>query len=239
MNEIAAYLANASYVAALGGPPLADLKYGIIIVPAGEEALLFGRPPDFAISQEFIDAIDDANRHYDKALRIHDPDKDIEEYARHRFDDDFPPVPPEAQRMVEAVLPAQAPADGAPAGAAPPPPREPSQVARQEDRPAQSASPQDVRQQQHRQPSATRPRPLPKPSGPGAAVPVAAAPKKPRARKTPVSPPPGRVGKKDAPRPQRVAKLRRSPRLAGVQVVDGSTSQQAGAKKAGKARGRG
>lgn len=47
MNEIAAYLANASYVAALGGPPLADLKYGIISVPAGEESLLFGKSPKF------------------------------------------------------------------------------------------------------------------------------------------------------------------------------------------------
>jgi hypothetical protein len=48
MNEIAAYLANASYVAALGGPPLADLKYGIIIVPVGEENLLFGRQPSLS-----------------------------------------------------------------------------------------------------------------------------------------------------------------------------------------------
>jgi hypothetical protein len=227
MNEIAAYLANASYVVALGGPPLADLKYGIVIVPAGEEGLLFGRPPDFAISQAFIDAIDDANRDYDRALRMHDPDKDIEEYACHRFDDDFPPVPPEAQRRVEAVLPAQ-----------PAPPREPSQEARQEDRPVvQSASPKGVQQQeqqqqqQHRQPSAPKPRPK------AAAVPIAAAPKKPSARKTAVSPPPGRVGKKDAPRPQRVEKLRRSSRLAVPQMAGGN-SQQAGAKKARKATGR-
>ncbi|KAK4033776.1 hypothetical protein C8A01DRAFT_49694 [Parachaetomium inaequale] len=104
MNEIAAYLANASYVAALGGPPLADLKYGIIIVPAGEESLLFGPSPDFAIGQDFVDAIDDANRDYDRALRMHDPDKDSEEFVRHRFDDDFPSVSAGPQQNVEATL---------------------------------------------------------------------------------------------------------------------------------------
>lgn len=105
MNEIAAYLANASYVVALGGPPLADLKYGIIVVPAGEESLLFSRSPDFALDQNFIDSIDDANRNYDRALRMHDPDKDSEEFVRHRFDDDFPSVSAGAQQNVEVALP--------------------------------------------------------------------------------------------------------------------------------------
>lgn len=55
MNEIAAYLANASYVAALGGPPLSDLKYGVNLVPAGEKSLLFGPPPNFVVNVEFLD----------------------------------------------------------------------------------------------------------------------------------------------------------------------------------------
>ncbi|KAK4034043.1 hypothetical protein C8A01DRAFT_39472 [Parachaetomium inaequale] len=101
MNEIAAYLANASYVAALGGPPLADLKYGIIVVPVGEESLLFGRPPDFVASHEFLDAVDDANRDYDRALRMHDPGEDSEEFKRGRFEDGFGSVSVGAHRNVE------------------------------------------------------------------------------------------------------------------------------------------
>ncbi|KAH6617150.1 hypothetical protein F5144DRAFT_384770 [Chaetomium tenue] len=104
MNEIAAYLANASYVAALGGPPLADLKYGIIIVPAGEERLLFGPPSQSLLNQDFVDAIDDANRDYDRALRMHDPDKDSEEFVRQRFDDDFASVSAAAQHNVDTTL---------------------------------------------------------------------------------------------------------------------------------------
>lgn len=105
MNEIAAYLANASYVASLGGPPLADLKYGIIIVPAGEELLLFGRAPDFVMDQAFLDAVEDANRDYERALRMHDPDKDSPEFLRRRFDDDFRSVSIEAHRGVEVSRP--------------------------------------------------------------------------------------------------------------------------------------
>ncbi|KAH7175895.1 hypothetical protein EDB81DRAFT_874717 [Dactylonectria macrodidyma] len=45
-----------------GGPPLADLKYGIIAVPAGEEAVIFGRQPDQVVSQAFLDAVADARR---------------------------------------------------------------------------------------------------------------------------------------------------------------------------------
>jgi hypothetical protein len=104
MNEIAAYLANASYVVSLGGPPLADLKYGVIIVPAGEEPLLFGPTPDVAITQDFVDAIDDANRDYDRALRMHDPEKDCGEFVGHRFDDDFPSVPAGALKNVEPAF---------------------------------------------------------------------------------------------------------------------------------------
>lgn len=90
MNEIAAYLANASYVAALGVPPLADMKYGIIVIPVGEERLLFGLPPAFdRSSQAFRDAVDDANKNYERALRMHDPEKDSEEFRRRRFEDGF------------------------------------------------------------------------------------------------------------------------------------------------------
>ena len=104
INEIAAYLANASYVAALGGPPLANLKYGVIIVPVGEESLLFGEKPDFVMNQDFLDAVDDANRDYDRALRMHDPDKDSEEFVRNRFDQDFPSVSADAHRNVEVAF---------------------------------------------------------------------------------------------------------------------------------------
>jgi hypothetical protein len=107
MNEIAAYLANASYVTALGGPPLADLKYGVIIVPAGEESLLFGPKSTFVVDQAFVDAVDDAKRDYDRALRMHDPEKDSEEFVRHRFDDDFPSVSGREQKNVEMVLPSR------------------------------------------------------------------------------------------------------------------------------------
>ncbi|RMD45106.1 hypothetical protein DV735_g112, partial [Chaetothyriales sp. CBS 134920] len=41
LAELGTYLASSSYIVSLGGPPLPDLKYGIIVVPAGEEALLF------------------------------------------------------------------------------------------------------------------------------------------------------------------------------------------------------
>ena len=101
MNEIAAYLANASYVACLGGPPLANLKYGIIIVPAGEEKLLFGGRPKFEITEEFIDAVQDANRDYDRALRMHYPGKDDEEFLLHRSMDDFESVSAEEFRNVD------------------------------------------------------------------------------------------------------------------------------------------
>ena len=39
--ELSSYLASSSYIVSLGGPPAADLKYGIIIVPHGDEELLF------------------------------------------------------------------------------------------------------------------------------------------------------------------------------------------------------
>ncbi|KAK4203927.1 hypothetical protein QBC40DRAFT_273618 [Triangularia verruculosa] len=40
-SELGMYMSQASYVISLGGAALPDLKYGIIIVPAGDESLLF------------------------------------------------------------------------------------------------------------------------------------------------------------------------------------------------------
>jgi hypothetical protein len=71
----------------VGGPPLADLKYGIIAVPAGEEAVLFGRQPDHVESQAFLDAVADAKREYYRDERMHDLDEDSDEFVRPRFDD--------------------------------------------------------------------------------------------------------------------------------------------------------
>lgn len=38
--ELGSYLASSAYAVSLGGPPLPDLKYGIIVVPVGDESLL-------------------------------------------------------------------------------------------------------------------------------------------------------------------------------------------------------
>ncbi|KAK3187449.1 hypothetical protein K4F52_003795 [Lecanicillium sp. MT-2017a] len=89
MNDIGAYLANASYVLSICGPPVAELNYGIIIYPAGEERMIFGQGPYFSMDQELYDRIADANSAYSEALRMHDPEKDSDEFARHRFDDQF------------------------------------------------------------------------------------------------------------------------------------------------------
>ncbi|KAK4680692.1 hypothetical protein QC764_101045 [Podospora pseudoanserina] len=40
-EELGVYMSQAKYVISLGGSPLPDLKYGITIVPAGDESLLF------------------------------------------------------------------------------------------------------------------------------------------------------------------------------------------------------
>ncbi|KAL2262225.1 hypothetical protein VTK26DRAFT_2106 [Humicola hyalothermophila] len=46
--ELAGYLASSDYIISLGGPPLPDLRYGVIIVPIGEESLLFSGYGDHA-----------------------------------------------------------------------------------------------------------------------------------------------------------------------------------------------
>ncbi|KAL2126657.1 hypothetical protein VTI74DRAFT_442 [Chaetomium olivicolor] len=66
--QIAAYFANASNVACLGDSPLGDLKYDIVMVLADEKSLLFGPPPSFVPTQEFLNAIEDADRGYDRAV---------------------------------------------------------------------------------------------------------------------------------------------------------------------------
>lgn len=109
LNQVGAYLANASYVVALGGPPLADLRYGIIVVPVGEESLLFG--PRAAVdvgAQDFRDAVDDANDTYEAELRALDPrrhDQDVDShdsrssrtparlFNHNDFESSLPPLP--------------------------------------------------------------------------------------------------------------------------------------------------
>ncbi len=87
--EIAATMDKANYVVSLGGPPLADLKYGVIIVPAGTEEKLF-RKPGHVIDQDFLDVVRDANEDYEKALRTYGA-KDITRGFVHRQIKDFPP----------------------------------------------------------------------------------------------------------------------------------------------------
>lgn len=56
-HEIGIYLANAKYVVSLGGSALKDLKYGIIVVPAGEEKLLLTKQPEDAMTMSFLDDV--------------------------------------------------------------------------------------------------------------------------------------------------------------------------------------
>ena len=106
LNEAGAFLANASYFISVGGPPLADIKYGIIAVPVGEEGVLFGRQPDHVESQGFLDAVADAKREFYRDVRMHDMDEDSDEFLRPRFDDYEPADPPiESFRGVEQMPP--------------------------------------------------------------------------------------------------------------------------------------
>jgi hypothetical protein len=105
MNDIGAYLANTSYVVSICGPPTAELKYGVIVYPAGEERMLFGQGPYFSMDQEFYDRIADANSAYSEALRMHDPDRNSEEFQRHRFDDQFTELSFEDFHNVEQLQP--------------------------------------------------------------------------------------------------------------------------------------
>jgi hypothetical protein len=66
-GEMGTYMTNASYVVSLGGPPLPDMKYGIIIVPIGEERLLFsGRQDSDYLPRAFRDEV----IHESRAMRV-------------------------------------------------------------------------------------------------------------------------------------------------------------------------
>lgn len=87
MNDMGAYLANASYAVSLGGPPSADLKYGIIVVPVGEEGSLFGKQPSDVMTPSFIQEVYDSRyaRHMAAEEDYHEASHDSAEFLRPRF----------------------------------------------------------------------------------------------------------------------------------------------------------
>ncbi|KAK3991468.1 hypothetical protein QBC44DRAFT_50275 [Cladorrhinum sp. PSN332] len=105
MNQTAAYLANASYVAALSGPPVADVMYGILIVPAGEERTVLKNALELLDSKQFFNAVHDARENYAAGARMHVMDKDSAEFTRHRFDEEFRDLEPEEFDNVPVTLP--------------------------------------------------------------------------------------------------------------------------------------
>ncbi|KAM0738138.1 hypothetical protein ACQRIT_007330 [Beauveria bassiana] len=50
---LAQYMATSDYIVSLAGPPLPDMRYGVIIVPCGEEELLL-KQPDQEVSYEDV-----------------------------------------------------------------------------------------------------------------------------------------------------------------------------------------
>ncbi|KAM3536987.1 hypothetical protein ARSEF1564_010089 [Beauveria bassiana] len=50
---LAQYMATSDYIVSLAGPPLPDIRYGVIIVPCGEEELLL-KQPDQEVSYEDV-----------------------------------------------------------------------------------------------------------------------------------------------------------------------------------------
>ena len=87
MNDMGAYLANASYAVSLGGPPSADLKYGIIVVPVGEEATLFGQQPSDVMTPSFVQQVYDARYTRQVAARddFHEASHDSADFLRPRY----------------------------------------------------------------------------------------------------------------------------------------------------------
>lgn len=79
-NDFGAYLANASYIVSVGGPPLADIRYGIILVPVGDEKLLLGEQPEVEASNRLEEAL----RHPRDRLGLHELDRDSEDFLRCR-----------------------------------------------------------------------------------------------------------------------------------------------------------
>ncbi|KAH8804572.1 hypothetical protein F5884DRAFT_859196 [Xylogone sp. PMI_703] len=92
--ELGAYLASSSYIVSLGGPPLADLKYGIIVVPAGEEALLFARISDETVmTEDFKEQVYAKSKAAQKEQEVEYQKQNVEERANKaspapEFDDD-------------------------------------------------------------------------------------------------------------------------------------------------------
>ncbi|ROW00762.1 hypothetical protein VMCG_06552 [Cytospora schulzeri] len=87
MNDMGAYLANASYAVSLGGPPSADIKYGIIVVPVGEEGTLFGKQPSDVMTPSFVQEVYDSRyaRHLAAQDDYHEASHDSAEFLRPRF----------------------------------------------------------------------------------------------------------------------------------------------------------
>ncbi|KUI61128.1 hypothetical protein VP1G_08322 [Cytospora mali] len=92
VNDIGAYLANASYIVSVGGPPVSDLKYGVILVPVGEERLLFGKQPDNEVSHDLGDAVPDETEEQPHSRPqgsgqpgLHAVDRDSAQFRRPRF----------------------------------------------------------------------------------------------------------------------------------------------------------
>jgi hypothetical protein len=65
---------------------LADLKYGIIVVPVGQEMLLFGEKPDNDLTQRIIDAVNEAKQNLNPPRGMYDLDKDSDEFRHERFE---------------------------------------------------------------------------------------------------------------------------------------------------------
>lgn len=51
-KELTKYMASSAYIVSLGGPPVRELQYGVIIVPYGDEQLFFSQKDD-ELDQEF------------------------------------------------------------------------------------------------------------------------------------------------------------------------------------------
>lgn len=91
VNDIGAYLANASYIVSVGGPPVSDLKYGVILVPLGEERLLFGKQPDNAETQSLSEGgpeVEEPPQSRPKEAGqpgLHALDEDSAQFRRPRF----------------------------------------------------------------------------------------------------------------------------------------------------------
>lgn len=112
MNDMGAYLANASYAVSLGGPPSADLKYGIIVVPVGDEGTLFGQQPSDVMTPEFIREVYDLRyaRHLAADQDFHEAARDSGDFLQPRFKS-VPSIDRSWHSLEGVVDPAAVPAD--------------------------------------------------------------------------------------------------------------------------------